>query len=258
MTEQPDRPFERILVALDETRESLEALDHVAWLAAGLGGRLQGLFIEDTDLFRLAGFPFAREIFMSGTGGRALDPAAIERDLKAAATHAQRAIEDAARRLGLEWRFDVIRRRAEQAIAEASTVADLVVVGRTSGALARHGRRGSLFGLARSTAASVLLCGTARTRRHGPIMVHGGAPEAVGRVQRIAARIAKATGEKLFELPAPRDVLAACGLASPARPLAEQPGLIVLGLDGLSEEDPLAAALENARCALLAIRFGKA
>ena len=52
----------RILVALDASRHSLAALEAAAELAARLKAELVGLFVEDIDLLRLAGLPFAREI----------------------------------------------------------------------------------------------------------------------------------------------------------------------------------------------------
>ncbi len=55
----------RLLLALDASRCCPEDVVHAVELAALLGGELEGLFVEDSDLMTVAQLPFVREV-----GGR--------------------------------------------------------------------------------------------------------------------------------------------------------------------------------------------
>ncbi len=58
----------RILVAIDTSPHGRAALEAAADLAAASSAELCGLFVEDLNLLRLAGLPFAHEIeFASAT-----------------------------------------------------------------------------------------------------------------------------------------------------------------------------------------------
>jgi len=85
----------RILIALDPSRRGQSALQAAAHLAVGTGAELAGLFVEDINLLRLAGLPFAREMGMLA-GSRALGLPDVERALRVEATRAQRMLADAA------------------------------------------------------------------------------------------------------------------------------------------------------------------
>ena len=55
----PDEPAkERIVVAVDASAASLLALELAADLAAALGTRLAGLYVEEEELLHVAGLPF--------------------------------------------------------------------------------------------------------------------------------------------------------------------------------------------------------
>ena len=54
--------IDRVMVALDSTKQSQAALKAAAELAARLNVELIGLFVEDINLLQLASLPFAREI----------------------------------------------------------------------------------------------------------------------------------------------------------------------------------------------------
>jgi hypothetical protein len=59
----------RILIALDASPDGLSALETSAWLAARMNAELQGLFVEDESLLRIAEIPLAREVpYFSATG----------------------------------------------------------------------------------------------------------------------------------------------------------------------------------------------
>jgi hypothetical protein len=99
----------RSLVAFDNSRRSGITLETAAELAAQLQAELHGLFVEDENLFRLAGMPFAREIGGSSASTRPLNREVIERTFRAKAEEAKRGLIANAQRVQVEWAFQVCR-----------------------------------------------------------------------------------------------------------------------------------------------------
>jgi len=127
---QADVAITRIMVALDTSARSSAALDTAAELAGALGAQLLGLFVEDINLLRLAGLPFAREVGRASAAARPLDFSEVERAMRMEAARAERSIAGAAQRLQLQWSFRVTRgQMIAQVLAEAQQV-DMVVLGR--------------------------------------------------------------------------------------------------------------------------------
>jgi len=62
LPEPQDPGFLRILVALDATEDSLTSLDLATRLAAKLRAELEGLFVEDINLLRMADLPCTRVV----------------------------------------------------------------------------------------------------------------------------------------------------------------------------------------------------
>ena len=91
----------------------------VARLAREMQADLLGLFIEDVELLRFAGMPFAAEVGFPSAARRAMDVGALERQMRAQA----RALEEAlAAILGPApegWRFRVERATPQQAVSAA-------------------------------------------------------------------------------------------------------------------------------------------
>ena len=80
----------RILIALDPSRRGQSALQAAAHLAAGTGAELAGLFVEDINLLRLAGLPFARELGMLADAADLLVMAKSEHLVRFASSRPQR------------------------------------------------------------------------------------------------------------------------------------------------------------------------
>lgn len=181
MKEAPDpsvRTRRRVLVGLDASRGSLDALDEAVRLASVLEAELEGLFVEDETLFRLAGLPFAGVIDL-GTGERRdLSAESLCLELRVQAGEARKALELAARERSLNWTFRVARGMAEKVVLEAARGVDLVSLGfvgrracggagagsvarelflRASGSVLLHRQRSSL-------GAPVVLCVDAASR----------------------------------------------------------------------------------------------
>jgi len=152
MAEAPSFAARRILVAIDASAASLDALAAAAALAVRLGSELKGLFVEDEDLLRLAGLPFADIVRTPGGERERIDPASAEVALRAIGARARDAVERAAERHRVEWSFQVSRGRVAAEVLAASESADLVVLG-----AAGHGRpaRGAVGETARAAAARV-------------------------------------------------------------------------------------------------------
>lgn len=121
----------RILVALDASPQSLAAMEAAAQLAAVLQAELEGLFVEDINLYRLAELPFSYEVGSYSARARRIDAEGIRRQLQAHARRARRRMIALAEQRNLRWSFRVTRGAIIQEIKAAATKADLLVMGRT-------------------------------------------------------------------------------------------------------------------------------
>ena len=130
METERESDIRRILVALDASPHSLAALDAAAELAARLQAELMGLFVEDINLLRLAGLPFAREIHAFSGRPRDLDSQYMERELRAQAERARRALARAAEQAQVRWSFRVARGAVLSEVLQASAEADLISLGK--------------------------------------------------------------------------------------------------------------------------------
>ncbi len=144
MSEQNDEwTIRRILVALDASRHSLAALEAAVELAASLEAELQGLFVEDVNLLRLAGLPVAREVLYPFVAATRLDRARMERELRSQATQARRALAAACEQRQIKWSFRVVRGEVVPEVLAAALEADLLSLGKASRPLIRRVRLGS-------------------------------------------------------------------------------------------------------------------
>lgn len=135
-SEPPEvRDIRRILLALDSCQD-LAALEAAAALAEHLRAQLVGMFVEDTELLRLAGLPFAREIAFGSAASRPLELAQLERELRGQAGRLRRLLEQHADRRRLQWSFSVVRGSLPQTLQLEQ--ADLYVFGQPR-ALAERG-----------------------------------------------------------------------------------------------------------------------
>jgi nucleotide-binding universal stress UspA family protein len=192
----------RILVALDASAHSLAALEAAADLAAAMQAEMEGLFVEDINLIRLASLPCTREVRHTASLA-SLDLEQMERALKAQAAEARQAMAAAARRARVQWSFRVARGRVAHEVLAASVAADLVTLGKLGRTSSRQARLGStaLRALAGAPAA-VLLVEHRRVggyRLGGVLVVYDGT-EGAGRALDAAVSLAKASGFSLTVL----------------------------------------------------------
>ncbi|MDD3447991.1 MAG: universal stress protein [Gammaproteobacteria bacterium] len=122
--------FRRILVALDASPHSREALEAAVELAVRDRAELLGLFVEDANLLRLAELPFTREVGLSSGMPRRLDALQLEQSLRAQVRLIERLLRQNLRRGRIAGSLRVVRGQIVAELLLAARDADLVVVGR--------------------------------------------------------------------------------------------------------------------------------
>ena len=189
----------RILVALDASTHSLAAVEAAADIAAAMQAAMDGLFVEDINLIRLASLPFAREIRHTTTVA-ALDLEQMERALKAQAAEARKALEAAAKRARVQWSFRVARGRVAHEVLAAAATADLLTLGKLGRSRHPQARLGSTALRVLSGAPIALLLvekWQARARGLRPVLVVYDGSEGATRALKAAASLAEAGGVSL-------------------------------------------------------------
>ena len=128
--EMPVVSIGRILVALDASPHSLNALRAAAELAAVTESELQGLYVEDLNLLRMCGLPFVREIGSYSAAARLPDSRAIEREFQSQADKIRHTLAQTAVSSNLRWSFRVTRGMVSTELLAAAESAGLVTLGR--------------------------------------------------------------------------------------------------------------------------------
>lgn len=154
--------FQRILVALNASREGRALLDFAADLAAQLGVPLTGVFIEDTDVSEFAELPFAREISLSGATVRELSRKRMQAHFRAEAAAAERLLADVGKARRVECSFELRRGQFEAELAALARESDLLALGPASGLVVRSRRR-DVFARFKESAASGFIAYGGRT-----------------------------------------------------------------------------------------------
>ena len=134
----------RVVVALDASAGNRDAARAAAALARALGIELAGLFVEDVNLVRLAGLPFARQIPVSGGPARPLEWPSLEAQLRGLEAAARQELARAATSVQVTWSFQVRRGTLPAEALAAAGEADLLLLGARLAALAREGLAGRL------------------------------------------------------------------------------------------------------------------
>jgi nucleotide-binding universal stress UspA family protein len=144
LDERRPRPIRRILVALDASPSSIEALDLSARLAAVLDAELEGLFVEDSDLLSFAELPFASLTSAHFAARQQMAPAELARSLRSQAQRARAAIERAGSGAGVKYSFRVVRGNVHREVMLAAGKADLLSLGSIGGSATRRRSGGSV------------------------------------------------------------------------------------------------------------------
>lgn len=157
---EPDAAQERrILVLLDGSRLSLETLETVANLARTRKARVLGVFVEEVNLLRSAGYGFAREVGRSSGMSRPLDLEALHHRLDAMAVNIRRAFEQAMAPHGVACSLTTRRGKVAEQVLTLAQPDDLLVLGRTGWSGGAGARLGSTaLALVHQAPGDVLLC----------------------------------------------------------------------------------------------------
>lgn len=143
MAREPDARFvvHRITVALESSPHGEAALAAAIKLAQRLHADIEGLFVEDINLSRLAALPIARLVRFAGGGGP-VEAATLKAELDREVARVERALESAARLARVQSAFSRVRGEVAEALLDAAERGDLLILGYASGALAPGERAG--------------------------------------------------------------------------------------------------------------------
>ena len=92
-SEQPKGKQRRIAVILDASGHSYPALELALAVAAGLKAEVEGVFVEDADLLRLAGLPFVRDVRGATLNEEQVTEDRLQRELRGLARQARQSLE---------------------------------------------------------------------------------------------------------------------------------------------------------------------
>lgn len=224
----------RVVLAITTGDRPARVAREAVRVASRFGAELEGRFVEDEDLLKLAAHPFARCIGSAGLA-RELSVDDVEREWRALAGEVRAALEaEAARQRLAVPRFEIRRGRRAEALGNHLDQGDVVVVG-WGGWSPRASRKAPIRVLFDGSEASerALEAGVRLTDGGGLAVWMVGADDAA--VAAMRARLSDRVGR-----------LRVAPMAEPSIPaiqhiLAERPG----GLLILPVGSPIARALES-------------
>lgn len=122
--------LEQIVVALDASPQSWVVLQTAGRLAHQLKVELTGVFIEDSDLLKLASLPVASEVRIYSAVSSRLDVHSMQRRLKQLSRQAYQMMLHIARQMSLEsWDFQTQQGRVTAELLKIVCKADLILLG---------------------------------------------------------------------------------------------------------------------------------
>jgi len=133
-----DRSVRRVVIALDESEGSWQALEEAARLAAALHVELVGLFVEDVTFLDAAALPVTRTLGMTARGPLDMTPELMERAFRVHAGRLRSRLMETSARWGLQASFRSVRGIIAEAIEAELEQGDLVALGRTGRRRTNH------------------------------------------------------------------------------------------------------------------------
>ena len=180
---------EYILVALDLSPHSEAALASAAELAAALHLELRGLYVEDVNLLRLCGLPFAIEFGSFTAKPRRIEQSHLEREFRMQATQLRKIMADVAGQRRIAWSFQVVRGGVTDQVLAASAAARMLSLGRVGRSPGK--RTGSTAqAIAERTQRPVVFQSRQQRSVSGPLLVVYTGSEAAGRALALALQLA--------------------------------------------------------------------
>jgi nucleotide-binding universal stress UspA family protein len=120
----------RLVVALDASPCSQVVLRTAARLAGYLEVRLEGVFVQDMSLVRVAELSVAHEMSIHSTRSRPFTRAALERDQRILVDQMEAWASDLARSNNVRWRFQILSGPVAPQLMAAAGESDLLTLGR--------------------------------------------------------------------------------------------------------------------------------
>lgn len=193
-----DFVIRRILAAVKTTSTSSTVVETAALLAREFGAELDSVFVEDINLLRLAGLPFAREMTWSSAMELHLDYARMERTLRGNAAHVRQTVVNVTTQLKLHGSLRILRGQVARELLDAAQDVDLIILGKGRGTGGEH-----IGTIARQVAqearCSVLLLATkSSTRPYTTVMTVFSGDEPSRQLLNAAGRLARAVHKNLL------------------------------------------------------------
>ena len=135
--------FHRILVALDNSQDSMAALNIAASFARLLEAELEGLFVEDDSWYQMAERGFHWEISAFTGTINPLEERRMRLQIRAHAERIKRRLEEISERYDINHSFRSVRGEVQKQILKATETADLITIGTFGHSVLRHGQLGS-------------------------------------------------------------------------------------------------------------------
>ena len=162
----------RILVLLDGSRLSLAALEAAADIALAQQAEVLGIFVEEANLLRSAGYGFAREVGRSSGVARPMDVDALEARMQATAEKLRRALAQTMAPWGVAQALKLCRGEVVEQVLGLAQPDDLLVLGRVGWSGIPGVRLGSTARmLLRKAPGDVLLWPESRSLSPGRVVV---------------------------------------------------------------------------------------
>ena len=120
--------IQRVAIALDACHQSSQALQAAAEMAASQQAELEGIFIEDINLIRLAELPFTREIRPFSMTEETVDVKRMEQELRSLARQQQQKLELVAREKGIRCSFRIRRGQIKAELMNAVTEVNVLTL----------------------------------------------------------------------------------------------------------------------------------
>lgn len=120
---------DQVVVSIDQQGFLAPTLELGIALAVINRCSLHGLFIEDTDLMRVASLPFTREVSLLSAQPRALDYQDLLNSFNAIGRQFRQTLEQHAQQSSLNWSYRTVRGRRHQTALQESTTASFLIMG---------------------------------------------------------------------------------------------------------------------------------
>lgn len=174
------------------------AFEAAARIAQAFESEIEGLFVEDLQLLDLTGYPFTREIALSGRVSRGLSVAAMEEEFHSAFRAMRRRMEAVAKRYKARSYATRVRDDPLTALARACARAgpwNVIVMGEPL--RPRSGRMLSdILETVRDATGLVALGPKSKARARGPVVVVVEEPDRLLSMMRTAERLAAASSQR--------------------------------------------------------------